>query len=107
MKIKASEIKPGMVINIKRKNYNNDFCLVTAVSGYREVEYTHLNFQDAYNGLMIGSIKGSEKVQIITGKKRQYIINKIKDDVFRSFHDTENIINTIRLIEACMIKKKK
>jgi hypothetical protein len=102
--MKASEIKPGMVVNIKRNNVN-DFCLITAVKGRMEVEYTHLDYQDSYNGLLIGSIKGNTEIQVINGKKRQYIIDKIKEDVFRSLHDTENIIDTIRLIEAMQKKK--
>lgn len=103
MKIKASKIKPGMVINVKRlsnKRVINDYCLVTAVSGHIDVDYTHLDFNDSYNGLVIGNIKGTTEVEVIVGKKRKYIIDKIKDDVFRSLHDTENIVNTIRLIEA-------
>ncbi len=104
MKIKASKIKPGMVININRKGANNrkyeDICLVTATTGHTKVNYTHLDFQDAYGGLLIGTIDGLEEVQIIKGKRRKYILDHIKNDVFRNLHDIENIIDTLRLIEA-------
>ena len=100
-KIKASAIQPGMVIGIKRnKSEYDDICLATAKSGYSNVEYTHLDLQDAYGGLMIGSIDGKTLVEVVTGRKRKAVISKIKDDVFRNLHDTENIINTINLIEA-------
>jgi hypothetical protein len=100
MKLMASAIKPGMVICIKRNGKWNDYCLVTAISGYSEIEYTHLDYQDSYGGLLIGSIKRDEVVKVMAGKERKLIISKIKDDVFRNLHDIENVIDTIRLIEA-------
>ena len=100
MKIKASAIKPGMVICIKRDTGWNDFCLVTAVRGKMDVEYTHLDFQDSYGGLMVGSLSGDTDVKVVSGKERKHIISKIKEDMFRYLHDAENTINTLRLIEA-------
>jgi len=100
MKIKASAIKPGMVICIKRNGKFDDFCLVTAVKGKSHVEYTHLDFQDAYGGLMVGSLSGDTEVKVVTGKERKHIISKIKDDMFKYLHDAENTIDTIHLIEA-------
>ena len=101
MKItEAQNIKPGMVIAIKRRKDYNDICLVTARRGHRDIEYTHLDLEDSYNGLMIGSIDGKEKVKIITGAKRKAIIERIKDDVFRKLHDTESLIDMLRLIES-------
>lgn len=98
--IEASKIKPGMIIGIKRKVKYDDFCLILAVSGSTTVEYTHLDFQDSYGGAMIGSIDGKERVKIIKGKKRQYIFDHIKEDVFKWKWDNEHLINTLRLIEA-------
>ena len=100
MKIKAKEIKPGMVIGIKRIKKYNDICLVTACSGYTEIEYTHLDLQDAYGGLVVGTLDGEEKVKVINGDQRKYIIDVIKKDVFKNLHDIENVVDTIRLIEA-------
>lgn len=100
MKIKASAIKPGMVICIKRDTGWNDFCLVTAVKGKSPVEYTHLDFQDAYGGLMVGSLDGDTEVKVVLGKERKHIISKIKDDMFKYLHDAENVIDTLHLIEA-------
>ena len=100
MKIKASAIKPGMVICIKRKSEFDDFCLVTATRGKVVVSYTHLDFQYAYGGLLVGSIKGSETVHVILGKKRKRILDRIKRDIFHNLHDVENIIDTLKLIEV-------
>jgi len=99
MEIKASAIKPGMVICIKRGDFD-DVYLVTTKKGFVKVEYTYLDFQDSYNGLYIGNISGDDLVNVITGKKRKYVIIKIKDAIFKRLHDTENIVNTINLIEA-------
>lgn len=104
MEIKASEIKPGMVICVKRDTGWNDFCLVTAVRGKTHVEYTHLDFQDAYGGLMIGSLSGDTKVKVVLGKKRKSIIYKIKEDMFKYLHDAENTIDTIHLIESMSMR---
>ncbi len=99
--IKASEIKPGMTIAIKRKGTTyDDFCLILAKSGHTNVEYTHLDFQDSYGGAMIGSIDGKELVKVIKGKKRQYIFDHIKKDIFKYKWDIEHIIDTLRLIES-------
>jgi hypothetical protein len=103
--IKACQIKPGMVICFKRNGKFNDFCLVTAVRGKTKVEYTHLDFQDSYGGLLVGTIDGSEKVKVVEGDQRKHILSKIKDDVFQYLHDVENIINTLNLIEAMGEKK--
>jgi len=103
MKIKANQIKPGMVISIKRhikKKSFEDICLVVAIKGKQEVEYTHLDFQDPYYGLMVGTINGEQVVQVVEGKKRKFIIQEITKEIYRSLHDTENIINTLKLIEA-------
>lgn len=103
MKIKASQIKPGMVISTnrkwRRKEIENIF-LVTATKGKVNVEYTHLNFQDAYGGLMVGSIDGEQEVRVIKGEKRKFIIEEITKDVFRNLRDIENVIDTLKLIEA-------
>lgn len=90
MKIKACEIKPGMVIGISRGKLDAkfpDIALVTATKGIYSVEYTHFNFQDAYGGQMVGTLKGSTKVKVITGKQRQHVIKTILTEVFRNLHD--------------------
>ena len=97
--IKASEIKAGMVIAIKRKVKYDDIVLVLAKNGFAEVEYTFLDYQDAYGGALVGSIKGTEKVKVIVGEKRKAVIKSIKDDVFKNYFDLEHLIDMIRLIE--------
>jgi superfamily II helicase len=98
MLIQASAIKAGMVIAIKRDKYN-EIALVLAKKGFVNVEFTHLDYQDAYGDALVGSIQGTKKVKVITGLKRKYIIKKIKDDVFKYLHDVEHLIDMIRLIE--------
>lgn len=100
MKIKASEIKPGMVIGIDRGDNYKDTCLILAKKGFVEVEYTHLDTGEAYGGAMVGTIDGSTMVKVIRGKKRDKIIKTIKDEVFKNLHDIEYLIDMIRLIEA-------
>ena len=99
MLIPASKIKAGMVIGIKRKREYDDFCLILAKRGFVDVEYTHLGYQDAYGSAMVGSIKGTEKVKVITGAKRKIIIKRIRDDVFKYLFDVEHLIDTLNLIE--------
>lgn len=99
MKIKACQIRPGMVVCFKRNGKFNDFALIIAVKGKIKVEYRHLDFQDSYGGSLIGTINGSENVQVILGEERKRIISKIKDDVFQYLSDVENLIDIIRLIE--------
>jgi hypothetical protein len=99
--INASEIKPGMIIGIKRNDKYDDFCLIIATSGHVKVEYTYLDFQDSYGSTgYSGSIDGKERVKVIKGKKRKYIFNHIKDDLFKYKWDNEHLINTLRLIES-------
>lgn len=99
MKIKAKNIKPGMVIAIDRGDDFGDVCLVLATSGFVDVEYKHLDLQDAYDAL-IGIIKGETDVKVLKGKNRKDVIQKIKSQVFRRLHDIEATIDMIRLIEA-------
>jgi len=100
MKIKARQIKPGMVIDKKFKG-DHDYMLVTSVKGYKEVECAHFNHCDGYMGRMIGFYDGKEKVKVITNKKkRAKIIKDILDDVFKLLHDTEDNVALIKLIQA-------
>ena len=98
--IKASEIKPGMVIAVQRGVNYEDACLILATTGITNVEYTYLDYQDSYGGAMIGSINGEKKVKVIVDKNRAIVIEKIKNDVFKNLHDIEQLVDTIRLIEA-------
>lgn len=90
-----------MVICIKRgkKKDINDIALVLAKSGFADVEYKHLDYNDAYNGVMIGSIKGTDKVEVILGEQRKAIFKEIRHDVFDRFHDAVDLVDTINLIE--------
>jgi len=101
MKIKAYKIKPGVVIGVDRGDNYGDICLVTAIKrkGLVNIEYVHIDLLMAYHGKLVGSIDRETKVKIIKGKKRKEVINKIKKEVFKSLHDVEEDINTIRLIE--------
>lgn len=100
-KIKAREIKPGMVINT-RPNDNDvyGYCLVTACSGYVDISYTHFNYNDSFGGQMVGTLNGKDKVLLITGETRNSIIKNIKDDVFKALHYAERNVDLIRLIES-------
>jgi hypothetical protein len=103
MKIKAAQIKPGMVICRKRKwkrEIIEDLFLVTAISGRSKIEYTHLDYQDSYGGLLVGDIDGEEDVDVIKNERRKRIIKEITKEVWRNYHDIKNIIDTLRLIEA-------
>lgn len=97
MRIKARQIKPGMVINIRDK----DYALVTSVKGYTEVECTHFNYSDGYMGRLTGYFSGEATVKVVTSKKkRAKIIKSILTDVFKLFHDAEDNIALIKLIQA-------
>ena len=99
-KILAREVKPGMVIAIKRRKKYNDICLVISVSGYVEVEYQHIDYQDFYGDTLIGTIKGDTKVKVITGNERQYILEKIRERVFNHKSSINTIIDILNLIKA-------
>ena len=103
MKIKACQIKPGMVIRMTRKwkkRNIEDISLVTATEGKVKVKYTHLDFQDAYFGLLAGTLDGETEVNVIVGKKREQVIDKIFREVIQNLSDIQNVIDTIRLIKA-------
>ena len=97
--IQASAIKAGMVIAIKRKEKYDDIALILAKKGFTDVEYTHLDYQDAYGSAMVGSIKGAEKVKVILGIQRQAVIKSIRNDVFKYLFDVEHLIDTLNLIQ--------
>ena len=99
MKIEASRLQPGMVVNIGNKKYKH-ICLVTAVEGFVEVEYTHFDAEDPYWGQCVGTISGKKLVKVLTGKKRKSIIQNILDEVFKRLHDVEKDKDTIYLIQA-------
>jgi hypothetical protein len=104
-KIKAFNIKPGMVIEITRvvgKPVRKfpDIALVLAVTGRDIVEYTHFNFQDAYGGQMVGTLNGHNTVKVITGEQRHHVIEVILTEVFRSLHDANQNVDIIKLIQA-------
>lgn len=105
MKIKAFKIKPGMVIGIDRGDNFGDICLVTSIKrkGLVNIEYLHIDLLMAYHGKLVGSIDRKTKVKVIKGKKRKEVISKIKKEVFKSLHNVEADIDTIRLIEAMEI----
>jgi hypothetical protein len=98
--IPAHSMQPGMVIAISRTRKYDDICLVIATNGFVEVSYTHLDFQDSYGGPLIGTIDGKEIIKVIRGNRRNFVIKKIKEDVFRNHRDIENTIDIIKLIEA-------
>ena len=100
MKIKANEMQPGMVIGIDRGHNYEDVSLVIAKKGFVEVEYTHFDFQDSYHGAMVGTIKGKKKIKVIKGKKRRRVIEQIKSDLHKNYHDVSRNIDTVWLILA-------
>ncbi len=102
MKIKAREIQPGMVIS-RMIGANGDFedlSLVISKKGYTSVEYKHFDYMDSYHGIMVGTMKGKEKIKVITGKKRAKVIKSIKSDLYRNLFDTERNIDFVWLILA-------
>jgi len=99
--IEASKMKPGMIIGIKRRGDKyDDIVLILAKTGYDKVEYTFLDYQDAYSSAMCSGIDGKELVKVMTGKRRKYIFEHIRSDVFKYHNDVEQLIDTLRLIEA-------
>lgn len=57
-------------------------------------------------GLIAGTLKGNDRVKVIKGKPRKEVIEKIKNDVFKLKWDTQNYINTIKLIQSLDKKEK-
>jgi len=100
MKIKAREIKPGMVI-ARRQNSKkyDDIVLIISKDGFgKEISYVHYDYQDAYIGLMCGYIDKDEKVKVLTGKKRKKVLEKILSDLFLLRRDAERNVDLLRLI---------
>ena len=99
--ILAKFIHPGMVINCNPKEKEEHFhiILVTACSGFVEVEITHFGLQEAYGGRLCMTLNGEDEVIEIRGEQRLYVLEKIKDGIFKYFHDAEEDVNLIRLIE--------
>lgn len=94
MKIKAGDMKPGMVIAIKRNKTFDDVCLVLARTGGKsdmDIEYTHLDLQDSYGGALVGKINGNTLIKVYKGKKRKYVMAKIKEDLF-SWRDRKSVV---------------
>ena len=102
-KIKASSIKPGMVIQRTRKVLDGskwtDTYLIISKTGFVEPEICFIDYQDPYWGRCHTTLKGKKKVKVITGEARKHVIEVIKKDVFKRFHDVETEIDFIRLIE--------
>ena len=100
-KIKAHQIKPGMLINTGPKKYiHNYLSLITAVSGVKNIEYTFFDYQDSYHGQFIGSIDRNKFVWLIEDKEiRKNVLKSINDDLHRNFHDTKRNIDLIKLIQ--------
>lgn len=105
MKIKASQIKPGMVIGIDRGGAVNskkkywDACLITTVNGVKTVEYTHLDLY-CNMGRMVGTIDGDRKVKVFTGKKRKTFFDVIKSQILSNLRRAEAEVELVRLVEA-------
>lgn len=95
-KIKAMEIKPGMVVDMGEK----DIVLVIATKGLVEIEYTHFRAHDLYMGLLIGSIDGKKTVKVVEEEEREAVIQKCLDKTYDRLHDVEKDIDTLRLIQA-------
>ncbi len=103
MKIKADDIQPGMVIGVDNEEGTfRSVYLITATgaSGLKEFNFTGLDLQQAYGGLLGGSLDSNKKVKVYKGKNRTHIIESMKKDVFRNLRDIEYLIDTIRLIEV-------
>lgn len=102
MKIKAAEIKPGMVIRVGKKHKETgfeDICLITAVTGGSNVEYTHLGLHYAYEGKMVGAIEGAESVKVIQGRSRDAIIRTIMDEVFNRLLSVGKDFDMLRMVQ--------
>ena len=102
MKIKARDIKPGMVIGFDRcgNGKYDDICLVVSTKGLEKVSYGHFDYMDGYSGKMYSYLEGETKVKVIKGKKRQKVIKKIKSDIHRLYWDVKNDIDLIWLIQS-------
>ena len=101
MKIKAYEIQPGMVISKMIGDLEN-ISLITALSSrtVKTISFAHFGFQDSFGGQMVGTYKTNQKVKVIKGVKRQQIIKKILEDVWRWQLSAERDVEMIRLIQA-------
>jgi hypothetical protein len=106
MKIKASQIKPGMLIlrapfKFRGKMRHHDYELVTAKKGFVKVKYTHFNRPDGFSGRVIGWMDGKEQIKVITNKKKKAkIVKEILSDVFKHLHDIKDDADLLRLIQA-------
>ena len=98
-KIKAYQIKPGMLIN-RAKEDKRFLELVTAVDGFDPIEYIHFQTNDGYSGSMIRSVDRNEEVEVIEGELKREAVQKCLEATFRRQREVENDINTIKLIQA-------
>lgn len=101
-KIKAKDIKPGMALDISTRKGWPDIVIVTAIdkADITEIEYTFFSLNNYNYGPLIGTIHGKQSVEVITGKKRKYIIEKIIKQSWKRYHEVKRDLETIKLIEA-------
>ena len=95
--IKASDIKPGMVVEIIK----DDVCLVTAIKRKCvQIQYTGFYMHDACDGALVSWTHSNKKVKVIRGKKRTAFIKEIAVEVRRGIGRREEGLNSIYLIQA-------
>jgi hypothetical protein len=98
--MKASEIKPGMVVNMAPNNDYNDIALIVATSGKIDIQYTHFTLSDPSCELLVGTAHKDRDVEIITGDERKEIIRKIKEGQWQRKWWVEKDLETVLLIES-------
>jgi hypothetical protein len=98
--MKASEIKPGMVVNMASNNDYNDIVLIVATVGKIDIQYTHFTLSDPSCELLVGTIHKDQDVGIITGAKRKSAIEEIKLGQYRRKGEVKRDLETVLLIES-------
>lgn len=99
MKIKASQIKPGMLIEIERDSYW-DTVLVLTIKVAGGIEYQYLDLHEAYGGALNGFLEAEEEIKVVTGKERKRLIGIIKKEVYQTRREVDHLIDMIVLIQA-------
>jgi len=95
--ISATDIQPGMIINISNINGFRDYVIVIGVNGYDPIEYTYYGVND--NECMIGTLIRNTTIELVNDNDtRDTILQYIRKSMHDKLCTIENDILIIDLI---------
>jgi len=100
MQKKASNLKPGMLVDTSSEDGYEDIILITSVNYGVSLEYKCFVLADPDSGIVSGTTDFNNIFKVISGPEKTKIIEKIKNDQLDRQNNIERDLEMLHLVEA-------